>query len=149
MPWIFVLLALTLSGCGANVNSNYSEAATSWRFAPANQLVRSWGAPSQEVSLPNGNKVLIYSKESYRSYPVASFNTPTMAVSQNGTVIMQPPNPTASPTTAEYLLRCITTFEVDPHNVIVDVRAQGNNCSGDSGFLMGRSNPTPVTHPAT
>jgi hypothetical protein len=143
---IVVFTLLFLSACAlTNINSNYAQTVSSWRWTSANSLLRSWGKPSKIGSLPNGNQVYIYHKESYKNYPTrpATPNYATVSVATGRSFIVVPAT-NQPPEASSYLLECTTIFEVDPRRIIVDVRATGNNCTGDDGFMLSRSNPHPV-----
>ncbi|HSW70817.1 MAG TPA: hypothetical protein VLH77_02435 [Gammaproteobacteria bacterium] len=144
MRFLMLVLTLLLSACvGANINDHYAQTVSSWRFAKEKTLIRSWGQPTSIRSLPNGNKVFIYHRESYKDYPTASVASQAAAVSfQGGRSLSIVPNNQNMPNVT-YLVECTTFFEIDPHEVIVDVRANGNNCAADEGFVLSRSNPEP------
>lgn len=146
MRFLVLIFTLLLSACAVtNINDNYAQTVSSWRWANVNALLQSWGRPSKIGVLPNANKVYIYHKETYKNYPpppvTSSFATVSVA---NGRSFIVVPESNQQQTGPAYLLQCTTTFEVDPHNIIVDVRASGNNCTGDDGFSYSRSNPHPI-----
>jgi len=147
MRLILLFCTLMLSACAAitSSNGNYTQTVSSWRWASASALLQNWGRPTKVGKLPNGNLVYIYHKESYKNYPPSPITTTYSAVSVAGgrNVVLAPSSNQQPPPTASYLLECTTIFEIDPRHVIVDARARGNNCTGDNGFMLSRSNPHP------
>ncbi len=150
MRFYLLLITLALSACANfSTNSNYTQTVSSWRWAKADALLQSWGQPTQISKLPNGNRVFLYYKESYKSYPSQPITSSYSSVNiENGhNVVIAPSINQTPPPNVTYRLQCTTLFEVDPQRIIVDARASGNNCSGDMGFMMSRSNPQPVAGP--
>jgi len=142
---VMVLLMLLLSACAVTgSDNNYRATVSGWRWARINELTQKWGHPNQIVPLPNGNKVYVYKQEAYKNYPpppvTASFAT--VSAAHGRTVVVVPSSPVNNmPQGPAFLMTCTTLFEVDPRDIIVDVRAQGNNCSADEGFAITRENP--------
>lgn len=145
MRLFIFIFSLLLCACNTitSTNSNYLQAVSSWRWAKADALLKNWGRPTQVTRLPNGNRVFLYHKESYKNYPPppVTYNYSSVSVTSNRSVVIAPAVDQQPPPNVSYLMECTTIFEVDPRNVIVDARASGNQCTGDSGFLMSRSNP--------
>jgi len=144
--FLILILIVLLSACTiTNLNDNYVQTVSSWRWAKESSLLQSWGRPTQITKLPNGNKVFIYHKERYKNYPAASVTSQVAAVSiPGGRNLAIVPTYNQSPPEASYLAECTTLFEIDPRQIIVDVRASGNNCTGDEGFRLSKSNPHPI-----
>jgi len=142
MRCLIVALLLLLSACATTTNKSYVQTVSSWRWGDGRQLLQIWGRPTKIATLPNSNKMYIYIKEAYKNYPpppiTAGFATVT---NSNGKSVIVVPNPSTPFIGPSYLLKCITSFEVDPRNIIVNIRAQGNNCTADPGFILSKSNP--------
>lgn len=145
MRTLFIFLSLLLAACAAITNANdyYTETATSWRWGHTKQLTRIWGQPTKITALPNGNKILVYEKESYQNYPAPAINTNVIVLpGANGKNFVVTPTPSNPPlNSTAFFLTCSTFFEIDPRNIIVDVRMQGNNCTADESFFISKSNP--------
>ena len=143
--WILVLvLSLLLTGCmSTTTNGYYTEAVESWRWGKGTTLLDVWGRPDRLARLPNGDLLYIYEKETYQRYPItASTNIPTYTTGVYGMATLVPSS-TPFPLPTNFLLRCVTSFEVDPSDIIVSMRAQGNNCTANKGFMLTKSNPHP------
>lgn len=133
-----------LCSCAAltSTNEHYNQTVSSWRWGSSSQLLHSWGNPSKIAQLPNGNRVYIYDKETYRTYPSSPPTSTINTVSvPTGRTVMVVPSPSAPVVASTFLLTCATTFEIDPRGIIVNVRAQGNSCTSDEGFSLEKSNP--------
>ncbi len=143
MRFLVIFSALLLSACAlTTINDHYSRTVSSWRWGQATQLTERWGRPTKITALPNGNKVYLYEKDAYRNYPppapTATLSTVAVANGRSFIVVPTPASPSIGPS---YYLTCTTLFEIDPRGIIVDARAQGNDCTADQGFMIARSNP--------
>lgn len=50
-----LLILIIFSGCATT--AKYEAILNTWVGADVNNLIGSWGAPSEEYSMPNGNKM--------------------------------------------------------------------------------------------
>ena len=59
-----IIVSITM-GCGAGTSSkkNYGEILNSWIGHDVNDLVRSWGPPTETLRLPNGTTILVYDRQ--------------------------------------------------------------------------------------
>lgn len=125
MRTLFVLsLIIFLVACATN--NDYVKVLDTWRGKQLENLLQSWGAPDQVISIPGGNTYYVYSAQSIQSAPGPYI--PTFATFSNnenkavmGTIMM--PSPPSL-----YVLTCRTWFEVNKNNKIVNVGAKGNYC---------------------
>lgn len=108
--WTFAaaLSAVVLCGCRPAVAPKpYSEVLDSWVGGDANELVRRLGAPTRTMTMPNGNRLLIYREDdSYFTPAVPLLGVPSQPVS----------------------VSCQTEFEIDHSARILRWRAQGQIC---------------------
>lgn len=136
---------LCLTACSTMTGSErYEQTVASWRWSPIHDLLKVWGNPNHIVSLPNSNKVYIYSKSAYKNYPLSGpgSSVSTLDQTQSSVRAIYVPDPNeARDNFTMFFLVCKTFFEVDPQDIIVDVRTQGNDCTADAAFFFSNSNP--------
>lgn len=118
-----------LAGCAATVNpvttesratrEKYEAKLNSWLQADINTLVKSWGPPSGEFKVANGNKVYVYQGETSRHVPARSHPL----AGNLGNFI--------TGGDSVQIFWCKTFFEVGADNRIVQWRFEGNNCKSE------------------
>lgn len=119
------LCFVILTGCATR--ANYEKILNSWVGAPAENLVRSWGAPISTFRMSSGNEIYIYDKR--RSTVV----TMPVQVQQNpGIFVGNMYYPGQTMVTGGQVipihLSCRTEFEVNQTGTIVRWRHEGNAC---------------------
>ncbi len=102
---IFILVFL-LASC-ATVE-NYRKILDSWIGHPISELINSWGYPTGDFEIPNGNKVYRWERSRLVASAGSVFNSPFGADTTR--------------------LWCVTYFEVDENKTIVGYRFEGNDC---------------------
>ncbi len=103
-----LVLPLMVSACSPTVPPTpYRDVLDSWVGHDANELIRKRGAPTQTMTMPNGNRLLIYREED-------SYYTPSLPALRV---------PSQSVTTS-----CQTEFEIDRAARIIRWRYEGQLC---------------------
>jgi hypothetical protein len=100
-----IFLAAVFSGACATTGK-YEEKLQSWVGQDINGLIMQWGAPSQTMTLPNGNKLYEF-------------------MNDQGGMAYQVPYTRAVSYSQMY---CKTTFITNEHNWIINWRWEGNSC---------------------
>lgn len=59
------IVALALSGCAGHSDRTYPT----WNGSPLNDLINTWGPPDRASTLPNGDRVVLYSERVERRVP--------------------------------------------------------------------------------
>ncbi len=105
-----MLVTITLSINSCATTSKYTAKLNTWIGHDVNELITSWGPPSNEYTMPNGNKMYTW-------------------LHVGGTLVVSNYN---------YFLRmtltnavtywCKTTFNVDESGIITGGRWEGNSC---------------------
>lgn len=108
-----IVLVLLLSGCGCA--TGYNRKLDSWKGHNINELVQSWGYPSQSFNAPNGALVYLY-QTNVNGFVPAYTTSPNFAEGQY----------TFGGTPTSWY--CRTFFEVDEHKDITTWRYEGNIC---------------------
>jgi hypothetical protein len=103
----FVVSAM-MSACSPTVPPTpYRDVLDSWVGHDANELIRKRGAPTQTMTMPNGNRLLIYREDdSYNTPPLRALGVPSQSVSMS----------------------CQTEFEIDRAARIIRWRYEGQLC---------------------
>ena len=108
MKWMALAVALALSGCATT--GKYEKILGSWIGNDVNNLITSWGPPSNEYIMPNGNKMLTW-------------------LWVGGTQVFANYNRYLNMTTASSVTYwCKTTFTVNSSGVVLTWRYEGNAC---------------------
>lgn len=104
---VFIVL-ITAIFIGCATTQNYESKLNSWMGADVNNLIASWGPPSNVYVMPNGNTMYTW-------------------LWQGGTLV-----------TSNYYMNmtftnsvsywCKTTFTTDNRNIIINWQWQGNSC---------------------
>lgn len=122
---IAVALMFLLIGCATT--ANYQQKLNKWQGARAQDLVSEWGHPDSSIKLANGDSVYMYFRQQLYttpSYPMPSFTPLGTPVYSGG----MPTNYAGSASGQTMNLYCRTWFEINPQNIIVSSRFEGNNC---------------------
>lgn len=105
---IVACVSFTLTSCATT--GNYEEALQSWVGQDVNRLINSWGPPSDEYGMPNGNTVYTW-------------------LWVGGTRVLSNYNETLNMVTTQAVTSwCKTSFTVNTQGVIRLWRWQGNAC---------------------
>jgi len=120
-----LLLGLVFTGCATT--ASYETILNSWVGHDINDLVKSWGYPTNTFKAPNGNTVYAYERAAAGVSP--TYTAPTQT---NVTVIGN----TAYGTTTggqtygghPYTNWCKTFFETNDSKQIITWRWEGNSC---------------------
>jgi hypothetical protein len=108
---ILVGTLLVLSSCATT--AKYEKKLQSWVGSSEEQLIMSWGVPSQTYQMPNGGKALVFGFQG-QTTSYATYNQ-----FMNGYQVWS-----NTPV-------CVTTFFVDPAGLINNWRWQGNSCRSE------------------
>ncbi|OWY39485.1 hypothetical protein CEK28_08410 [Xenophilus sp. AP218F] len=106
------LAAVLLSGCATQ--QGYAQKVYGWQGRDVNEMLAQWGAPSSQITMPNGNQLYTYRVAYSQEMPVQGgyFYSP-WAVSGGGSVYYS----------------CTTNFVADPKtHLILSVSFDGNDC---------------------
>ena len=124
-------LIATLVPLGCATTANYEKILDSWRGAPAERLVQSWGAPASTFHLPSGSEIYIYDRRSSSTY-----TTPTRVQQGPGMFIGNMYYPGQTTITGGQAIpisrACRTEFTVSSAGVITNWRYEGNACTARS-----------------
>jgi hypothetical protein len=103
-----LVVSAMVSACGPTVPPiPYRDVLDSWVGHDANELIRKRGAPTQTMTMPNGNRLLIYREDdSYYTPPLPALGVPSQSVNMS----------------------CQTEFEIDRAARIIRWRYQGQLC---------------------
>ena len=109
---IFIIICFPITSCVHKTQNpeqvattkKYEKILDSWMGETDSNLISSWGAPSSTYEMSNGNKMLTF---------INSNSGPTVMI---GNMLM-PSN-----------WHCKTEFTVNPKNIIVSWRYEGNSC---------------------
>ena len=120
-----ILLCFIMVAC--TNTTKYGNLIDKWKGASSADLIKVWGAPTDIVNLPGGHTNYLY-------HTVRVLKEPDRINPSRVTVVNQAGKPSVITTSADiipggtYRLTCAATFELDQHNKIVDVHAEGNDC---------------------
>ncbi|MFD1162964.1 MULTISPECIES: hypothetical protein [Hwangdonia] len=103
-----IVIGLLVSSCVSS--KNYANRINTWRGADVNDLINSWGPPSDIYELPNGSKMY--------TYLYVNNSLVTTRHSQFADVTYQS-------TTQNY---CQTSFTANKNNVIESTTFKGSSC---------------------
>lgn len=103
-----IIIAIGLNSCATT--ANYSEKIKTWVGHDVNELITSWGPPSDVYTMPNGNKMYTW-----------LWNGSTLVTSNYNYYL----NMTTSKAVTYW---CKTTFTTDNSNKIIIWRWEGNAC---------------------
>ncbi|MBM2883616.1 hypothetical protein JFK97_04370 [Chromobacterium phragmitis] len=101
-----------LAGCATQ--QGYAQKVYSWQGRDANELLASWGAPTAQMTMPNGKLLYTYRTAYSQEMPIQGngFYYP-WSVSGGGSVYYS----------------CTTNFVVDPRDhTVLSVSFDGNDC---------------------
>ena len=105
---LFVLLIFIINSCATT--ANYTEVVKSWMGSDVNNLITSWGPPSDTFVMPNGNKMYTWLYTN-NSLVTTNYNQYTKQLQSR-----------------QIQWWCKTTFTTDQNNKIIDWRWEGNSC---------------------
>ena len=109
---IFIIICFLITSCVQKTQNpedvatteKYEKVLDSWLGSNDSNLITSWGAPSSTYNMSNGNRILTF---------IESKSGP--AVWMGGMLV-------------PLKFHCKTEFIVDPNNIIVGWRHEGNSC---------------------
>lgn len=106
--WVIIIIVLTTTACATT--ANYEKILKSWMGANVNNLIASWGPPSDVYPMPNGSKMYTWLRV-------------------GGTTVFANYNQYLNMVTASSVTSwCKTTFTVSPSGIIQGWRWEGNTC---------------------
>ena len=107
-----IMIALTMTYCASlfATTEKYTARVNTWNGHNVKDLIVSWGPPSNEYTMPNGNKMYIW------------LTTSGDRVTTNYNYFL---NQTVSQTSTSW---CKTTFTVNTSNIIINNTWEGNAC---------------------
>jgi len=105
---IVMLILLSLSSCIST--KNYANRVSTWKGHDVNNLITSWGPPSDVYTMPNGNKMYTWLK--------SSDGTVTKRYNEFSKQIVERKN----------VSYCKTTFTANDEDIIINWRIQGDLC---------------------
>jgi len=114
-----LIFVIGFSSCATT--GKYKIVLDSWVGSNVNQLIDSWGYPSNSFKAPNGNTVYMYTSSGSYTMPtqtISTYNVYGNTIYGNST--------TSGGQTLNFW--CKTFFEVNQDNIITTWRWQGNNC---------------------
>jgi hypothetical protein len=120
-----VALAVALAACAST--ANYQKLMDSLKGTDVNEVLRSWGPPTQTVPMPNGNRLLVYDRGATYLTPVTV--TPGQRVTTTtGDLRVSQATPTTVTGGEVIQAYCRTNIEVAPSGQIVSAQFTGNSC---------------------
>ena len=133
---------ILLSSCATTTSNYYTQTVQSWRGGNVTTLITRWGRADSTITAGDGNTLLVYKTEGYRTYNTTA--SPAVGVNYSGSgkpVIVSTPNTNSSWSRGTMSLTCSVGFEVDKHGTIVDTQVQGPGCYGGENFAAKMGNP--------
>ncbi|QEL54973.1 hypothetical protein [Chromobacterium paludis] len=102
---------VALAGCATQ--QGYAQKVTAWQGRDANELLATWGAPTGQMTMPNGKLLYTYRSAYSQDMPMqGSFYAP-WGISGGGSVYYS----------------CTTNFVIDPKtHQVQSVSFDGNDC---------------------
>lgn len=110
MRRIFLLLAITFFMSACATTENYEAKLKTWVGSDINNLITSWGPPSDEYKMPNGNIMYTWLRVG-NTMVISNYNQYTNTV-----------------LTSSVRHWCKTTFTVNSAGTIRNWRWEGNSC---------------------
>ena len=111
---LFAALISFVAGCTGQFAQERQAVLDSWIGANAQDLVDSWGYPSNQLTAPNGNTVYVYHWEGHSTDIGPQRQGP-------GGVIY-------SDQTYDMTFTCDTSFEIDKNQTVVQWTRRGTRC---------------------
>lgn len=122
-----ILVLLIGSSLGCATTGRYKQTLTTWVGRDMQEFINSWGYPTKQLTVPNGNTVYIYEYSQNVHFP--QFN---VVGSQNATVVGNHVISSGSENTVAGGISgtrwCFTYIEVNKSNNIVNWNWKGNDC---------------------
>ena len=118
-------LAVALAACATR--ANYQKLMDSLVGADVNEVLRARGPPTQTVTMPNGNRLLVYERAGSYTTPLTVSPSPNV-VTGAGNVIIAQPGPTTVTGGDVVQTLCRTNIEVDASGRIASAQFTGNGC---------------------
>lgn len=142
MRYIFyTALVLLLTSCSSAANNYYTQTDRNWRGRNMQDLLKSWGTPYSKITIPNGNTLLVYKTDSYRSDNAPA--SPEVGVHFTGKgapILTSGANPNSATSWGRTnTVPCYVSFEANANGTIINTHIAGAGCY--SGFAMQRRNP--------
>lgn len=107
------IIALSISSCAT---SKYGEKLSSWVGRDVNDLITAWGPPSDESTMPNGNKMYTWLRVNNTNVTTSHYNE---FLDRTATRL------------AKHWYWCKTTFQVDTSERVIDWDYDGNSCGSN------------------
>lgn len=108
-----ILFCYGIIGCSSASTENYSKICKTWEGADINNLIMAWGTPSDEYTMPNGNKMYTW-LDVQGSRVTAGYNEWLKMAYANKVTYW-----------------CKTEFTTDKKGTIISWRWEGNNCRAE------------------
>lgn len=113
------LVAVLACASGDRSVTGYTDTVALWRGQDANTLIRTWGAPTSQSTMPNGNTLYVYARHGeLKTDKRLDCRWDTTTQSEHCSVSGG----------EEIPLTCQTEFEVDASQRVVFTRASGTMC---------------------
>lgn len=97
--------------------AGYNQLCDTWKGSSINDLIRSWGPPSQVLDMAGGGKLYTFTRQSFSQSPTyakTNYNTSSAKTTITGGEVERS--------------WCTTSFETDSRGTIVFWRWEGNSC---------------------
>lgn len=108
--FLFLSVSIIPIGCSSATPEEYKRRVETWMNGDVNNLLSAWGIPSNEYTLPNGNKLYTW-------------------LSVGGTfVTVNYDNYLGMINSRQVTYWCKTTFTVNGQGKIIFISWEGNNC---------------------
>ena len=113
---LFAALISFVAGCTGQSAQERQAALDSWLGQNAQDLVDSWGYPSNQLTVPNGNTVYVYHWEGHSAYIKPQWQR------------QRPDEDIYGGQTNNMTFTCDTSFEIDKNQTVVRWTTRGTRC---------------------
>ncbi len=120
---LFAALISFVAGCTGQTAQERQVVLDSWIGANAQDLVDSWGYPSNQLTAPNGNTVYVYHWEGH-----STDDTPEWRGGRPEEDIYGGAEDIFGDETYNMTLTCDTSFEIDKNQTVVRWTTRGTRC---------------------
>lgn len=112
-------------------NAEAPQTVAGWRGFSMNSLIKNWGSPDVTIRNANGNTVLIYHVQTYKTYNRQYSPAVGVNVTPQGRAVITTPsmNPYSNPESLS--LTCTIKFVANKRGTIISTAMQGSGCTSD------------------